>query len=169
MAQVAIAPEQVRDPFERNVPGIGVGRDGCRTPMQWTAGRYAGFSTAAPWLPLAPDFRSRNVENQCVDPGSMLNLHRRLLRLRRARPALTAGRYLPVAATGDLLLYVRELGDDRVLVALNLGDAPLNVQTETVRLHGTLLVSSHGDRDDETVDGALDLRGDEGAVIGLTA
>jgi len=34
MQQVAIAPDQVRDPFEKNVPGIGVGRDGCRTPMQ---------------------------------------------------------------------------------------------------------------------------------------
>ncbi len=45
MHQVAIAPDQVRDPFEKNVPGIGVGRDGCRTPMQWDAGPIAGFST----------------------------------------------------------------------------------------------------------------------------
>ena len=45
MHQVAIAPDQVRDPFEKNVPGIGVGRDGCRTPMQWDATTYAGFST----------------------------------------------------------------------------------------------------------------------------
>ena len=44
MTQVAIPPERVQDPFEKNVPGIGVGRDGCRTPMQWTAGRNAGFS-----------------------------------------------------------------------------------------------------------------------------
>ena len=169
MTQVAIAPDEVRDPFERNVPGIGVGRDGCRTPMQWSAGAYAGFSTAAPWLPLAPDFRSRNVENQRADPASLLNLHRRLLTLRRARPALSAGRYVPVAASGDLLLYARELDRDRVLVALNLGAEPVNVRTETVPLHGTLLVSSHGDRDGETVDGALDLRGNEGVVIGLTA
>ena len=45
MHQVAIAPDQVRDPFEKNVPGIGVGRDGCRTPMQWDATTHAGFST----------------------------------------------------------------------------------------------------------------------------
>jgi alpha-glucosidase len=50
MSQVAIPPERVQDPFEKNVPGIGVGRDGCRTPMQWTAGRDAGFSTSEPWL-----------------------------------------------------------------------------------------------------------------------
>ena len=46
MHQVAIAPDRVQDPFEKNVPGIGVGRDGCRTPMQWDATRHAGFSTA---------------------------------------------------------------------------------------------------------------------------
>src|SRR5690348_8053130 len=37
MHQVAIAADQMQDPFEKNVPGIGVGRDGCRTPMQWDA------------------------------------------------------------------------------------------------------------------------------------
>src|ERR1700748_933514 len=52
MHQVAIAPGPVRAPFEKSVPGIGVGRDGCRTPMQWSAAPYAGFSTSAPWLPL---------------------------------------------------------------------------------------------------------------------
>ncbi len=46
MRQVAIPPDQVQDPFEKNVPGIGVGRDGCRTPMQWDATDNAGFSTA---------------------------------------------------------------------------------------------------------------------------
>jgi len=43
MRQVPIAPEQVRDPFEKNVPGIGVGRDGCRTPMQWDATPHGGL------------------------------------------------------------------------------------------------------------------------------
>ena len=43
MHQVTIAPHQVRDPFEKNVPGIGVGRDGCRTPKQWNADAKAGI------------------------------------------------------------------------------------------------------------------------------
>ena len=61
MRQVTIAPHEVRDPFEKNVPGIGVGRDGCRTPMQWDATDGAGFSNAKPWLPLADDYRRENV------------------------------------------------------------------------------------------------------------
>jgi alpha-glucosidase len=61
MVQVAIPPERVRDPLEKNAPGLGLGRDGARTPMQWCAGRRAGFSTVEPWLPLAADYRSENV------------------------------------------------------------------------------------------------------------
>jgi len=63
MPQVPIPPERVQDPFEKNVPGVGVGRDGCRTPMQWTSQPYAGFSTTDPWLPLASDWRHENVED----------------------------------------------------------------------------------------------------------
>ncbi len=45
MEQVDIPADRVRDPFEKNLPGIGVGRDGCRTPMQWDASPHGGFST----------------------------------------------------------------------------------------------------------------------------
>jgi alpha-glucosidase len=48
MHDVPIPPDRVQDPFERNVPGIGAGRDPERTPMQWDAGRNAGFSTGDP-------------------------------------------------------------------------------------------------------------------------
>jgi alpha-glucosidase len=76
MAQVPIPPERVQDPFEKNVPGIGVGRDNCRTPMQWDAGPHAGFSKVEPWLPLASDYRRENVENQRADATSLLNVYR---------------------------------------------------------------------------------------------
>src|SRR5690606_11977646 len=55
MRDVPIAPEQVQDPFEKNVPGMGMGRDPCRTPMQWDTSPNAGFTTGRPWLPLAAD------------------------------------------------------------------------------------------------------------------
>ena len=72
MRQVAIAPDQVRDPFEKNVPDIGVGRDGCRTPMQWDATRYAGFSTSTPWLPLQriPSMKTWSISLPTRAPSS---------------------------------------------------------------------------------------------------
>jgi alpha-glucosidase len=135
--------------------------------MQWSPARNAGFSAGEPWLPVGPDFRSRNVENQRADPTSILNLYRGLLALRRAQPALVAGAYRPVAAQGDLLLYRREHDGDRILVALNMGGDPTNVRPEKAPLCGRILLSSHADRNGERIDGELDLRGNEGVIIGL--
>ncbi len=163
MTDVAIPPERVQDPFEKNVPGIGVGRDGCRTPMQWDAGAFAGFSTTEPWLPLAPDFRNVNVKAAREDPASLLNLYRRLVRLRRERPVLVTGAYRAIAPTGDLLLFWREGDGERLLVALNLGDQP--IAGEVAALRGRVLLSAGLDRDGERIDGRFDLRANEGLVI----
>src|SRR5206468_7487095 len=81
MQQVAIPRDQVRDPFEKNVPGIGVGRDGCRTPMQWDGSSNAGFTTASPWLPLAEIFSDQNATTLTADPRSILILYRALIAL----------------------------------------------------------------------------------------
>ncbi len=92
MADVAIPPDQVQDPRELREPGIGLGRDPVRTPMAWDASAHAGFTTAAPWLPLHPDWHARNVAAQREDPDSMWRLYRDLLALRRAHSALSVGR-----------------------------------------------------------------------------
>ncbi|ABE38155.1 alpha amylase, catalytic region [Rhodopseudomonas palustris BisB5] len=166
MTQVAIAPQDVRDPFEKNVPGIGVGRDGCRTPMQWDASANAGFSDARPWLPLAPDAAPDNVANLRADAQSILNLYRALLRLRRRLPQLAQGAYQPLAAEGDLLLYRRHDQGQSVLVALNLGADPVSVGSDAFGLDGEVLLSTFMDRAGERIGATLDLRGDEGVIVG---
>ncbi|HEX7786227.1 MAG TPA: alpha-amylase family glycosyl hydrolase [Methylomirabilota bacterium] len=167
MPQVPIPPERVQDPFERNVPGIGCGRDGARTPMQWDATAHAGFSTAEPWLPVDVDFATDNVERERRDPASMLNLYRRLITARRRSPALLVGGYRPIEASGDLLLYVRQHERDRALVGLNLGREAAALKFSEGRLRGHIVVSSAADRDGETVESELSLRGDEGVLVSL--
>jgi glycosidase len=76
--------------------------------MQWDASPHAGFSTNEPWLPLASDYRHKNVENQRREATSLYNLYKRLIALRGSRPALLVGLYRPLLASGDLLLFVRE-------------------------------------------------------------
>ena len=172
MQQVPIAPDQVRDPFEKNVPGIGVGRDGCRTPMQWNANANAGFSAVAPWLPVASDFTHENVVNLTADRRSVLNLYRALIGLRKRHAALVTGSYRAVAAQGDLLLYRREgqgEGAEVITVALNLGDEPVSLAIEGSGLDGEILLSTELDRAGERIHGTLDLRGNEGVVIGQTS
>ena len=76
-----------RRPHARSVrekrAGLGLGRDGCRTPMQWDATPDAGFSSAQPWLPISEDAALRNVVSHRGDPGSLYNVYRRLIGLRR--------------------------------------------------------------------------------------
>ena len=166
MHDVRIPPEGVQDPFEKQTPGLGYGRDPARTPMQWTPDRNAGFCPPAadPWLPLADDYRAVNVAAEREDPTSTLTLHRRLLALRRAEPALAVGSYEPVMAAGDLLAYAREHHGRRFLVALNLGHEPLS--SEAPAFEGRVALSTRLDREgEEVVGGVLRLRGDEGVVI----
>jgi alpha-glucosidase len=166
MHQVAIAPEQVRDPFEKNVPGIGVGRDGCRTPMQWDATVDAGFSSANPWLPLADDYVQENVANLEADTASILNLYKALIALRKELPQLVTGSYRPLAAEGDILLYRRESGGAAILVALNLGAEPASIVSDSIGAGQQILLSTFLDRKGEPIQETLDLRGNEGVILG---
>lgn len=169
MHQVAIAPDQVRDPFEKNVPGIGVGRDGCRTPMQWDATAGAGFTTAKPWLPLADDCIQENVATLDADSGSILNLYRALIGLRKKLPQLARGAYQPIAVQGDILLYRRTSEDEAIVVALNLGAEPVSVAASSIGLDHEILLSTFLDRQNEQVQGDLDLRGNEGVILARSA
>ena len=162
MHDVPIPAHLVQDPFEKNVPGIGVGRDPERTPMQWTAGPGAGFTAGMPWLPLADDYREVNVERQRGDPKSMLTLHRRLIELRRRTAALSVGGYAPVYNDDDLLVYERQADDMRVRVALNLSHAARTIPWSEPK--STVMLSTHLDRDGE-VGEQLDFRADEGVVL----
>jgi alpha-glucosidase len=164
MHQVAISPDRVRDPFEKNVPGIGVGRDGCRTPMQWDTETNAGFSAATPWLPLADDSTQENVRNLEADETSILNLYKALIAFRRRNPALIPGDYVPITADSDLLIYRRGRGDLSVIVVLNLGADPVSLESEAIGLRGEILLSTFMDRAGERISGALDLRGNEGVI-----
>jgi glycosidase len=93
-----------------------------RTPMQWTAGAHGGFTIGTPWEALQPDSATVNVAAQDADPGSLLNLYRRLIHLRAANHALTAGELVPLtASTGQVAAYLRKDASRPVLVVANLG------------------------------------------------
>ena len=165
MADVPIPPELVQDPWEKNVPGLGLGRDPERTPMQWDASPNAGFTTGEPWLPIAADYRVMNVAAEAADPRSMLSLHRALIALRRAEAALSVGEHVPVSASGDVLAYERRHAGRRVLVALNMGSSPREL--DDVPADARVLLSTYLDRGGETVGGTIRLRADEGLIVGL--
>jgi alpha-glucosidase len=163
MQMARIPPDRIRDPLELNVPGLGLGRDGARSPMCWSDNRYAGFSSSEPWCPLIDNWSSINVAALNADPSSMLSLHRSLLKLRKQYNALAVGSYEPVLATGDKLLYRRKNAGCAVLIALNLGSRPEIIEME--KFNGRVLLSTHCDRIAEDVDEQVQLRPHEGLTI----
>lgn len=98
-------------------------RDNARTPMQWTAGDNAGFSSARPWLAVNPNHRWLNAAAQADDPHSVLNFYKAMIRLRRAEPTLVYGHYdLLLEDDAQVYAYTRSLDGERFLVLCNLSD-----------------------------------------------
>ncbi len=167
MVDVEIPPAAVRDPVETRMPGLGLGRDPQRTPMQWDATPCAGFTTGRPWLPIAPDAHRVNVEMQAEDSRSMLTLHRRLLALRRKTRALSVGDYAPLDAEPPVFAFRRSHGRDAWVTALNFGGAPAELRLPGTQ-RGRIALSTHLDREGERVEGTLELRADEGVLMKMS-
>jgi alpha-glucosidase len=163
MRDAVIFAEEIQDPQGKN---IGVSRDPARTPMRWTAGPAAGFTTGEPWLPLGHDADYTNVEGEAEDRNSMLSLYRRLIALRRAEPALHSGAYRPVVAEGDLIAYLREHDGRRFLVVLNLGSRPGQVSLADVGT-GEIVIATDVRRQGKRPSGRLVMLGDDGVVLRL--
>src|SRR5437762_6252843 len=96
-----------------------------RTPMQWSPRAGVGFTTGPAWEAQQPDSMVVNVALEDTDPGSLLNLYRKLIHLRRQNDALATGTLVPLSASSPrVATYVRRAGDHVVLVVANLGAAP---------------------------------------------
>ena len=181
MENGVIPPEKIQDPQGVNL-GAERTRDVCRTPMQWNASPYAGFSDVEPgsgepfdgaqdrpvepWLPVSADYATRNVAVQSADPTSILNLYRRLLWYRRQSPALYGGSYQPLDVDDDCFVYLRQAGDERRLIVLNFVGEPRQVSIPGEE-SGRVAISTHLDRDKSVSLSGLKLRPFEGVVLEL--
>ncbi len=126
--------EDVKDPIGITGWPKEKGRDGERTPMQWDAGKDAGFSTAdKTWLPVAPDYKTVNVAVEQKEPNSLLNWNERLIALRRTNHAMHDGGLTMIDATDpDVLSYLRAVapGEPAVVVAMNFTASPKTVSLD---------------------------------------
>ncbi len=153
MREVEIPAHRKRDP---------VGRDGCRTPMQWDGSRNGGFTTASEaWLPLG-DCEAINVQKQRDDSSSMLSLYRRMIHLRKTNRALSEGTHRTEAnAPADCLIFHRETVSEHVMVALNFANEPRRIEIP----RATILLNTDGNRGEVIVSGSIDLAPNEGVVL----
>jgi alpha-glucosidase len=113
--------EEVRDPQGKIGWPTEKGRDGERTPMQWTSGSNGGFTRGKPWLPVPPSTATHNVASESTDPDSILNFYKRLLFLRHHEKALLNGEYIPLDESNpNVLSFLRRSPGEAVLVVLNM-------------------------------------------------
>jgi alpha-glucosidase len=158
LPNASIRPDQVRDPAEKNQPGIGQGRDPERSPMPWDDSPNAGFTTAAePWLPLADPSLNLTVQREAGDPTSSLTLYQKLLMLRREHAALHSGSIANVTAADGVLSYRRSLGPGIIEVHLNFTATSMRITPQA----GRLLLTSYLD----PVEQPSALRPNEGLVF----
>jgi len=121
--------EDVRDPQGKTGWPTEKGRDGERTPMQWTAEPNGGFSKAKPWLPVPATAATHNVASESADDNSILNFYRRLLFLRRQEKALLEGEYVALNENNkSVLSFLRRFQNEAVLVVLNMSGNPQEVE-----------------------------------------
>lgn len=122
--EVADLPDEVlQDPMWSRSNGTDRGRDGCRVPLPWSGTRPPfGFSTGIPWLPQPAAWAGRTAEAENADPGSMLNLYRAALRVRRAEGSLGDGPLRWLEAPDGVLAFAREPG---IACVTNLSATPV--------------------------------------------
>jgi alpha-glucosidase len=105
------------------------GRDGERTPMQWSDAKNAGFSETKPWLPVPPSYKTHNVATESKDPNAVLNVYRQVLAMRRKEPALVNGTYNALNEDDpNVLAYLRKDKNEAILVMLNMSNTPQKIR-----------------------------------------
>lgn len=120
------------------------GRDNARTPMQWTAGKNAGFTDAEPWMPVNPNHDCINAEAEEKDPGSVLAFYRALIRIRRENPVVIDGDFtLLMPEDAQVFAYTRCDGEHTLRVACNFSGETARLDAQAASRGGRLLIGNY--------------------------
>ncbi len=123
-------------------------RNGCRTPMQWSPDRNAGFSRANPQqlhLPIIIDpeyhYEAINVENQQKNLSSLLWWMRRVIAMRKNFKAFSRGSLeFLYPDNAKVLAFLRRYENETAIVAVNLSRFSQSVELDLSRFSGCVPV-----------------------------
>lgn len=133
LPEAKIPFEKLQDPWGKHTWPDWQGRDGCRTPMPWNAGKNAGFSEAEPWLPVPETHDPLNTAAQDKDKNSVLNFTREFLHWRKDQLALRHGDIrFHDSGDPDVLSFFRQTEIQSLFCAFNLAEHPAHFSD----LHG---------------------------------
>ncbi|MCC4594704.1 alpha-glucosidase family protein [Xanthomonas campestris pv. phormiicola] len=127
LGEAEVPFEALQDPYGIAFWPSFKGRDGCRTPMPWDGGEQAGFSSATPWLPVAPAHRAQSVAAQLADPHSVLIAFQQFQAWRKQHVALREGDIVFVETAEPVLMFQRRHAQQTLLLAFNLSAQAVEV------------------------------------------
>ncbi len=134
------------------------GRDNARTPMQWTSGTQAGFTTGTPWIEVNPNHTAINAKAAQSKPDGVFATYKSLAHLRKSHPIIVAGTYTPLLEyhpkvvaylrkhQGQCLAVIANFTGDPVTFDPNLtlqGDSLIATHTARTALNGPLTLAPH--------------------------
>ena len=169
MQDVSIPPKNVRDPWEKKVPGLRLGRDPERTPLQWDDSPNAGFcpGNIDPWLPIGHNFAEVNILRQRQHSNSMLTLTQKLTHLRSKSSALKTGNYNSYESPRGIFAYTRWSEEDQYLIVLNFtNDSEQWVLPEEIA-SCRIMLSTYLDQFDNKPGEKLYIRPNEGLILAV--
>jgi oligo-1,6-glucosidase len=143
----------------------GSSRDNARTPMQWTDGPNAGFTTASakPWLAVNPNYTTINAAQEIADPNSVYNYTRQLIALRANTPTFVYGDFKDLDPNHpQIFLYTRSLNRDQYLVIHNFSSRPIEYTLPDNLKAGTLLLANYPSHENSST--ILHLKGWESRI-----
>ena len=123
------------------------GRDNARTPMQWTAGENAGFTTGTPWLPVNENHRFLNAQAELADPDSVFHYYRRLIALRKRYDVFRDGRFtLLCPEDSQVFAYTRDTDTAHLLVVCNFSGENADFPIPEQFRHAETLIANYPGR-----------------------
>jgi len=79
-----------------------------RTPMQWTSGANAGFTSGNPWKAVNGNYLTNNVETMSADSNSLFNFYKKIIHIRNASPSLREGGFFPlISSNSNVIVFAR--------------------------------------------------------------
>ncbi len=127
-------------------------RDSARTPLQWTSGKYAGFSVVKPWFYINPNYKKINAEDEEKDEYSILNFYRKCLNLRKHSRTLLEGTYQEYFPKDpNIYMYERRYKNIRYLIICSFSKFPVAVHLPKNyrNLKGHLVLCNYPDSEQE--------------------
>ena len=125
-------------------------RDNARTPMQWTAGENAGFTTGKSWMPVNPNYSEINVEAALADENSVFHHYRKLIELRKTYDVFRSGSFTLLDPDDEkIFAYTRDTDTEHMLVVCNFTDETLELDAPEAFQGAEMLLSNYWEEADQ--------------------